>query len=48
MKTVVIVGVGALGSHVALLGRNWGVQLKLVDFDRIEQKNTQAQFHSPR
>ena len=46
MKTVVIVGVGALGSHVALLGRNWGVQLKLVDFDRIEQKNTQAQFHS--
>jgi molybdopterin/thiamine biosynthesis adenylyltransferase len=46
MKTVVIVGVGALGSHVALAGRNWKAQLKVIDFDRIEQKNVQAQFHS--
>ena len=46
MKNVIIVGVGALGSHVALLARNWKVQLTLVDFDRIEQKNTQAQFHT--
>lgn len=46
MNKIVIVGVGALGSHVALLARNWKVQLCVVDFDRIEQKNTQAQFHS--
>ena len=44
--TVVIVGVGALGSHLALLARNWGERLRLVDFDRVEQKNVQAQFHS--
>lgn len=42
---IVIVGVGALGSHVALLGRNWDQGLRLVDFDRVEMKNTQAQFH---
>ena len=46
MSTVVIVGVGALGSHLVLLARNWSAKLKLVDFDRVEQKNTQAQFHS--
>lgn len=45
-KTVVIVGVGALGSHLALLARNWKNPLRIVDFDRIEQKNTQSQFHS--
>lgn len=45
MDRVVIVGVGALGSHVVLLARNWKVQLRVVDFDKIEQKNTQAQFH---
>ena len=44
--TVVIVGVGALGSHLALLARNWEQQLRLVDFDRVEQKNVQAQFHT--
>ena len=43
---VVIVGVGALGSHVVLFGRNWKNPLKIVDFDLVEQKNTQAQFHS--
>lgn len=43
---IVIIGVGALGSHVALLGRNWKQGLKLVDFDRIESKNLQAQFHA--
>jgi hypothetical protein len=45
-KAVVIVGVGALGSHVALLARNWKNPLRVVDFDLVEQKNTQAQFHS--
>jgi hypothetical protein len=44
-KKVVIVGVGALGSHVTLLLRN-EAQLKVVDFDRIEHKNVLAQFHS--
>jgi hypothetical protein len=43
---VVIVGVGALGSHVLLLARNWDVDLKVIDFDRVEQKNTQAQMHT--
>jgi len=46
MKQVIIVGIGALGSHVALFSRNWKAKIKLVDFDKVEQKNTQAQFHS--
>jgi molybdopterin/thiamine biosynthesis adenylyltransferase len=45
MRTVVIVGAGALGSHVALFLRNEDVVLRVVDFDRVEQKNTLAQFH---
>lgn len=45
MKKVTIVGVGALGSHVALLLRNEAA-LKFVDYDRVEIKNTLAQFHS--
>lgn len=44
MKTVIIVGVGALGSHVALLLRNV-TDLCIIDFDRVEQKNVQSQFH---
>ena len=43
---VVIVGVGALGSHLALLLRNVDADLVLVDFDRVEAKNVQAQFHT--
>lgn len=46
MDKVVIIGVGALGSHVVLLARNWKSSLRIVDFDRIETKNTQSQFHS--
>lgn len=56
MKKIVIVGVGALGSHVALLLRNLEMQkvpgstdlfrLVAVDFDRVEHKNTLSQFHS--
>ena len=46
MKKLVIVGVGALGSHVALLGRNWPVKLVAVDFDRVEQKNVASQLHT--
>jgi len=44
MKNVVIVGVGALGSHVTLLLRN-AAKLKIIDFDRVEQKNVLSQFH---
>jgi molybdopterin/thiamine biosynthesis adenylyltransferase len=43
---VTIVGAGALGSHLVLLARNWQVELGLIDFDRVESKNTQSQFHS--
>lgn len=56
MKKIVIIGVGALGSHAALFLRNLdfqkakegvGVyQLVLIDYDRLEQKNTLSQFHA--
>lgn len=46
MKKIVIVGVGALGSHLAPLLRNEKVDVKVVDFDRVEQKNVQSQFHA--
>lgn len=45
MKMIVIVGVGALGSHVVQLLRNVGANLKVIDFDRVEQKNVSSQFH---
>jgi len=45
-RTVVIVGAGALGSHLVLLARNWPAELTVVDFDRTERKNTLAQFHN--
>jgi threonine dehydrogenase-like Zn-dependent dehydrogenase len=45
MKTVVIVGVGALGSHLVQFLRNEAVTLKVIDFDRIERKNVMSQFH---
>lgn len=45
MKKIVIVGAGALGSHVALILRNVA-DLKVIDFDRIEQKNLLSQFHN--
>ena len=44
MKRLVVVGVGALGSHVSLMLRNEG-SLKLIDFDKVEAKNTLSQFH---
>lgn len=57
MKKIIIVGVGALGSHVALLLRNLEMQnapggrgeilrLVAIDFDRVEHKNTLAQLHA--
>lgn len=45
MKRVVIVGVGALGSHVVQFLRSTEVTLKVIDFDRVEQKNVLSQFH---
>lgn len=46
MKKIVIVGVGALGSHAALFLRNLDTfKLVVIDFDRVETKNTLAQFH---
>lgn len=45
MKTLVIVGVGALGSHVVQFARNFEVRLRLVDYDRVERKNVLSQFH---
>jgi len=45
MKKVIIVGVGALGSHVAMLLRG-EAELRLIDFDRVEMKNTASQFHA--
>lgn len=44
MKRVTIVGVGALGSHTALFLRN-AAKLRVVDHDRVEQKNVLSQFH---
>lgn len=44
-KNVIIVGVGALGSHTAMLLRN-EAHINIIDFDRIESKNLLSQFHS--
>ena len=41
---VVFCGVGALGSSAVLLCRNFEIELRLVDFDRVESKNLLAQF----
>jgi len=53
MRKIVIVGVGALGSHAVLFLRGMGLErgagaheIVAIDFDRVEQKNTLAQFHS--
>jgi molybdopterin-synthase adenylyltransferase len=43
MTRVVICGVGALGSSVAVLLRNLDAELAFVDFDRVESKNLAAQ-----
>ncbi len=41
---VLICGVGALGSTAVSLCRNLEVELRLVDFDRVESKNLSAQW----
>jgi molybdopterin-synthase adenylyltransferase len=45
MKYLTIVGVGALGSHVVQFLRSADLWIKVIDFDRVEQKNTSSQFH---
>lgn len=46
----VIIGAGALGSHIVLLARNWPIEfqteIRVVDFDRIEARNLLGQFHT--
>jgi molybdopterin/thiamine biosynthesis adenylyltransferase len=46
MKTIAVVGVGALGSHVVQLLRNVDATIRVIDFDRVEQKNVASQFHA--
>lgn len=43
---VVIVGVGALGSHVVQFMRNMDVDLTVIDMDTVEMKNVASQFHA--
>jgi molybdopterin/thiamine biosynthesis adenylyltransferase len=43
-KRVVFCGVGALGSTTVHYCRNLDVELRLVDFDRVESKNLAAQW----
>lgn len=43
---IVVVGVGALGSHFVMAIRNLPVEITVIDFDRIESRNVQSQFHS--
>ena len=43
---VVVVGVGALGSHAVLLCRSLPIDMVLVDDDRVESKNLLAQAHA--
>jgi molybdopterin/thiamine biosynthesis adenylyltransferase len=45
-RTVVVVGAGALGSHVIQFLRSCGdIAIRVIDFDRVERKNVLSQFH---
>jgi molybdopterin/thiamine biosynthesis adenylyltransferase len=44
-KQITIVGAGALGSNFVQFARNFDAKLRVIDFDKVEQKNTQSQFH---
>lgn len=46
MKTITVVGVGALGSHVVPLLRNVGAAVRIIDCGQVKQKSPQSQFHS--
>jgi molybdopterin-synthase adenylyltransferase len=46
MLSITVVGLGAIGSNLVLGAREIpGVQWRVVDFDRVESKNTRSQFH---
>lgn len=45
-RKVVVIGVGALGSHVVQFLRNIDVDLTVCDHDRVERKNVASQFHA--
>lgn len=45
-RYVTIVGVGALGSHLVQFLRSEDIEICVIDFDRVEQKNVHSQFHS--
>lgn len=44
-RTVTVVGVGALGSHLVQFLRSEDLGIRVIDFDRVEQKNVHSQFH---
>ncbi len=44
-KIVTVVGVGALGSHLVQFLRNEDIIVRVIDFDRVEQRNVHSQFH---
>jgi threonine dehydrogenase-like Zn-dependent dehydrogenase len=46
LKRAVVVGAGALGSNALIAGRNLPAQWAVIDFDRVEQKNTLSQAHT--
>ncbi len=45
-KNIVVIGAGALGSHLLLFIRNLDCNITVIDFDKVEQKNVRAQFHT--
>jgi molybdopterin/thiamine biosynthesis adenylyltransferase len=45
VSAVVVVGVGALGSHAVQFLRGAGAAIRVIDFDRVEQRNVASQFH---
>jgi len=42
---ITVVGVGALGSHLVQFIRNLNAKVVIIDYDRVEMKNTQSQLH---
>lgn len=42
---ITVVGAGALGSHLVQFIRNEKATIRIVDFDRVEQRNVLSQFH---
>lgn len=44
-KLVTIIGAGALGSHLVQFLRSEDIDSRVIDFDRVEQRNLASQFH---